>query len=156
MTQQEGDRRRWDTDDRFRGVADGSAFAAPIDELAALARRPHWIAEEPDAHLVPHLRDVDAAGTAGLRLVRTTCGADGVLTAELERASEASYGEIRRQAWAYIGAIAELATSVSERRDGDQVTFDVVTGVPEDGGRFATHGHTVRLIVSPAVTEPSL
>src|SRR5690349_2170130 len=33
-------RRRWDTDDRFTGVADASGFAAAVDELAALARRP--------------------------------------------------------------------------------------------------------------------
>ena len=152
MTQQGGDRQRWDTDDRFRGIADGSAFAAPIDELAGLARRPDWIAEEPDLHLVPHLRDVEASGASGVRLVRTTGGADGVLTVELERASEASYGEIRRHAWMYIGAIAELATSVRENRDGDQITFDVVTGVPDDGGRFASHGHAVRLVVSPPAT----
>jgi hypothetical protein len=149
MTQQGDDRQRWDTDDRFHGVADGAAFAAPIDELADLARRPDWIAEEPDLHLAPHLRDVEASGAPGLRLVRTTCGADGVLTVELEGASDASYGEIRRRAWMYIGAIAELATSVRERRDGDQTTFDVVTGVPDDGGRFASHGHTVRLVVRP-------
>jgi len=47
-------RRRWDTDERFSGVADASGFAAAVDELAALARRPGWVAEEPEAHLVPH------------------------------------------------------------------------------------------------------
>lgn len=41
-------RQRWDTDTRFTGVADASAFAAAIEELAALARRPGWVAEEPE------------------------------------------------------------------------------------------------------------
>lgn len=151
MSQQNGDRRRWDTDDRYRGVADASAFAPPIDELAALARRPYWVAEEPDAHLVPHLREAGAQDTAataaGLRLVRTTSGADGVLTAELEHPAGASNGDIRRQAFAFIAAIAEPATSVREHRDGDQVRFDIVTGIPDDVGPFASHGHAIRLIV---------
>ncbi|MBO0785618.1 MAG: hypothetical protein J2P27_05525 [Actinobacteria bacterium] len=58
-------RKRWDTDDRFTGVADASAFAADIDELAALARRPGWVTEEPGVHLVPHL---DSAQVDGLRM----------------------------------------------------------------------------------------
>ena len=40
-------RQRWDTDDRFTGVADASAFAPAVEELAALARRPDWVAEDP-------------------------------------------------------------------------------------------------------------
>jgi len=80
-------RKRWDTDDRFTGVADASAFAAAVEELAGLARRPGWIAEP--------------------------------------------------------------AASVRERTDGDGVIFEVVTGIP-DGGRFASHGHTVRLTLRPA------
>ncbi len=148
MSQQDGERRRWDTDSRYQGVADASAFAEPIDELAALARRPAWVAEEPDAHLVPHLRVASAqdAGT-GLRLVRTTSGADGVLTAVLEHQGNASNGDIRRRAWAFIAAIAEPATSVREHRDGDQVCFDIVTGIPDNVGPFASHGHAIRLIV---------
>lgn len=157
MTQPAG-RQRWDTDDRYRGIADATAFAAPIDELAALARRPDWVAEEPEAHLVPHLSDVSASGVSasgvsGLRLMRTGSDADGVLTAELEHAAGASQRDIRRHAWAFIGAIAELATSVRERRSGDEICFDVVTGVPDDSGAFASHGHTVRLVVRPASDE---
>jgi hypothetical protein len=40
-------RKRWDTDDRFTGVADASVFAPALEELAALARRPGWVAEDP-------------------------------------------------------------------------------------------------------------
>jgi hypothetical protein len=47
-------------------VADASAFAAAVEELAVLARRPGWVTEEPDVHLLPHLRD---ASVAGLRLL---------------------------------------------------------------------------------------
>src|SRR6266513_449369 len=90
-------RQRWDTDDRFTGVADASAFAAAIDELAALARRPGWVAEEPDLHLVPHLRD---ASVTGLRVVSCRAGADGVLDVAAEASPGASRGETRRRAWA--------------------------------------------------------
>jgi hypothetical protein len=38
-------RRRWDTDDRLVGVADASAFAQGVEELAEPARRPGWVAE---------------------------------------------------------------------------------------------------------------
>ena len=40
-------RKRWDSDDRFTGMADASAFAPAVEELAALARRPDWVAEDP-------------------------------------------------------------------------------------------------------------
>jgi hypothetical protein len=138
-------RKRWDTDDRFTGVADASAFAAAVDELAGLARRPDWVAEEPEVHLVPHLR---GAGVAGLRLSGWHTGEDGVLEAVAEYQPGESRGHLRRQAWALIGTIAEPAASVRERLDGDDVIFEVVMGIP-DGGHFASHGHTVRLTLRP-------
>ena len=141
-------RKRWDTDDRFTGVADGSAFAAGVEELAGLARRPGWVAEEPGVHLVPHLR---GARVAGLRLSGWHTGEDGVLEAVAEHRAGESRGGLRRQAWALLGEIAEPAASVRERTDGDSVIFEVVTGIP-DGGRFASHGHTVRLTLRPAGT----
>ena len=139
-------RKRWDTDDRFTKVADASAFAAAVEELAGLARRPGWVAEKPEVHLVPHLR---GAKVAGLRLSGWHTGADGVLEVVAEYRAGESRGELRRQAWALLGEIAEPAASVRERTDGDGVIFEVVTGIP-DGGRFASHGHTVRLTLRPA------
>jgi hypothetical protein len=141
-------RRRWDTDDRFTGVADASAFAAAVEELADLARRPGWVAEEPEVHLVPHLR---GAQVAGLRLSGWHTGEDGVLEAVAEHRAGESRRGLRRQAWALLGEIAEPAASVRERTDGDSVIFEVVTGIP-GGGQFASHGHTVRLTLRPAGT----
>ena len=146
MAGSEDPRRRWDTDDRFTGVADARAFAAAIEELAVLARRPGWVAEEPDVHLVPHLR---GAGVPGLHLSGWHTGEDGVLEAIAEHRPGASRGDLRRQAWALIGAVAESAASVREHPDGDAVVFEVVTGIPGNG-HFATHGHTLRLTLRPA------
>ncbi|SRR6266516_3514435 len=142
-------RKRWDTDDRFTGVADAGVFAAAIEELAALARRPGWVAEEPGAHLVPHLR---GAGVAGLRLLECNSRDDGVLEVTAEHGPGDSRRDVRRLAWALIGTVAEPAASVREHRDGDSVVFDVVTGIPEGSGQFATHGHTLRLTVLPPAT----
>ena len=141
-------RKRWDTDDRFTGVADASAFGGAVEDLAGLARRPGWVAEEPEVHLVPHLR---GAQVAGLRLTGWHTGEDGVLAVAAEYRSGESRRDLRRQAWALIGTIAEPAASVRERPEGDSVIFEVVTGIP-DGGRFASHGHTVRLTFRPAGT----
>lgn len=143
-------RQRWDTDDRFTGVADASAFGEAIDELAALARRPGWVAEEPEAHLEPHLLSADVTG---LRVVTCRAGADGVLDVAAEPSPGASRGEIRRRAWALIGCVAEPAASVRERRDGDTAVFEVVTGVPDHAGPFASHGHTLRLTILPAAAS---
>ena len=138
--------KRWDTDDRYTGVADASSFAPAIDELAALARRSGWVTEDPESHLVPHLQE---AGVPGLRLLGYQPDGDGVLHVTAEYRAGDSRGEIRRHAWALIATVAELASSVRERSDGDTIVFDVVTGIPENAGRFATHGHTIRLTLMP-------
>ena len=74
MAQTADPRKDGDTDDRFTGVADASAFAAAVEELAALSRRPGWVTEEPELHLVPHLR---SANVEGLRLVECQTREDG-------------------------------------------------------------------------------
>src|SRR5262245_64456156 len=92
-------RKRWDTDDRFTGVADASAFAPAVEELAALARRQGWVAEDPEIHLGPHLR---GASVDGVRIVEIRTGEDGVLAVDAECAPGASRGELRRRAWVWL------------------------------------------------------
>jgi hypothetical protein len=142
MTETE-DRRRWDTDERFTGVGDAREFASAADDLGVLARRPGWVAEEPEAHLVPHLL---SAASAGLRVVATSVGDDGVLNVRAEPAGEKGRRGLRQQAWVLIGTVAETLSSVREHQDGENIVFEVVTGEP-DGGRFASHGHALRLTV---------
>lgn len=152
MADTDDSRRRWDTDERYAGIADAAVFAAAVDELAALARRPGWVAEEPEIHLAPHLR---GAGVNGLRVLECTAGGDGVLDVAAEHDPGDSQRKIRRRAWALIGAVAEPAACVYERRDGDAVVFEVVTGIPEGSAQFATHGHTLRLRIRRADTAQS-
>jgi hypothetical protein len=49
-----------------------------------------------------------------------------------------------------LGTVAEPAASVRERCDGDAAIFEVVTGIPDGAGPFASHGHTLRLTLTPA------
>jgi hypothetical protein len=100
MTDATDSRKRWDTDQRFAGVADASAFAAGVEELAELARRPGWITEEPEMHLVPHLRD---ANIDGLQLVDCQTADDGVLAVTATYDPGARRSDIRRRAWALLG-----------------------------------------------------
>src|SRR5262249_33213131 len=97
------DARRLDTDDRFTVVADASAFAPAVEELAALARRPRWIAEDPELHLAPHLR---GAVVEGLRIGEIRAVQEGVLAVSAECDQGASRRELRRLAWALLGTIA--------------------------------------------------
>jgi hypothetical protein len=143
-------RRRWDTDERLEGVADASSFAQSIEELAELARRPGWVAEEPEVHLVPHLRDADIPG---LQLAECQTGQDGALAVRATYAPDTSRHDLRQSAWALLGSIAEPAASVREHVDGEAVMFEVVTGIPDGAGPFASHGHSVRLTLTPTTTS---
>jgi hypothetical protein len=149
MAEAADSRKRWDTDERFAGVADASAFASGVEELAALARRPGWVSEEPEVHLVPHLRD---ASIDGLQLVDCQTMDDGVLAVSATYYRDASRSDIRRLAWALLGTIAEPAASVREQADGEAVVLEMVTGIPDGSGPFASHGHSLRLTLVPAPT----
>jgi hypothetical protein len=139
-------RQRWDTDDRFTGVADAGVFADAVQELAQLSRRPGWVAEEPEVHLVPHLQN---ASVPGVRVLTCDTG-DGVLNVSAEHGPGDSRRDIRRLAWALLGHIAEPLASVREHRSGHAVVFEVITGMPSESTQFATHGHTLRLTLRPA------
>ena len=149
MAEATDSRKRWDTDERFAGVADASAFAAGVEDLAQLARRPGWVTEEPEMHLVPHLRN---ANIDGLQLVDCQTGEDGALAVTATYDLGASRSDIRRRAWALLGTIAEPAASVREHADRQAVVFEVVTGIPDDSGPFASHGHSLRLTLLPTPT----
>jgi hypothetical protein len=42
---------------------------------------------------------------------------------------------------------------VRERREGDAAVFEVITGIPDGAGPFASHGHTLRLTLIPATAS---
>ena len=140
--------RRWDTDERGHGVADASGKLPAINELADLAGTKEWVSEDPEAHLLPGLRE--RVEISGLSIDDVKVEADGGLRLTLSSATRLSRREIRQSVWSILGGAVELSTLVRETDRDGTVRFDVVTGNPP-GGRFATHGHTLTVeVVQPA------
>lgn len=138
--------RRWDNDERGHGVGTASAHLPAINELAELAGLPDWITEDPEAHLLPGLRR--GAEAVGLTITSFVTNPDGLFVVHVKGAGERSRRDVRQAAWSMLGAVAEPVALVTESRDEDGTTFEVVTGNPQ--GTFATHGHTLRLVVDSA------
>lgn len=117
-----------------------------IEQLAELAGASDWVAEDPEAHLLPGLRE--RIEISGLSLDSAEVEPDGVLRVRLSSTTKLSRREVRQSVWSVLGGVAELATLVREWAIGDVIRFEVVTGIPPGEGRFATHGHTLRIEVA--------
>lgn len=137
--------RRWEDDDRGRGIGDASAHVPALEELASLAAEPDWVAEDPEAHLLPGLRR--GAEATGLTITSFASDHAGRFIVHLKGGAAMSRRDLRQAAWTILGCVAELSSHVSEVKDESGVTFDVVTGMPKDGAPFATHGHSLRLVI---------
>lgn len=142
--------RRWDIDARGHGVADARRLAPRIAQLQRAAEAPDWVAEEPEAHLWPHLqRELDADGspwTDG----RYRIDADGTLAVDLVHRppldEERARAEVTADVLRLIGLVIEGSTYIEfeGRRSDGEVVLDVVTGMLDDETPFREHGHTIR------------
>ncbi|HEV2027813.1 MAG TPA: hypothetical protein VGS16_04685 [Candidatus Dormibacteraeota bacterium] len=140
--------RRWDSDERGRGVADARGSLAAIQQLAELAGAKDWVTEDPETHLMPGLRE--RAEVSGLVIDSYEVEPDGALRVRLTCTTRQSRREIRQSVWSILGGVAELTTFVREVGSADSITFEIVTGIPPGEGPFATHGHVLRLQVEQA------
>jgi len=140
-------RPRWDIDERGRGVASAEAAVPDLDRLRDAMLVPDWVTEEPDLHLLPHVRRV--CEERGWRLERAEV-VDAVL--EVDAVTPAGSASPREAAFALIASFAEASTHVVERSPyvGRDVDLFVTTGMLEGDGSFAPHGHTVRVRVRRA------
>jgi hypothetical protein len=136
-------RRRWDIDERGHGVADAVAEVPELERLRAAMLEPDWVAEQPDAHLLPHIER--ASAEHGWTVTRADV-VDAVLDVEVHAPGARSPTEA---AYALLGTFAEPATHVATRTHdvGREIAVTVTTGVLEGDSRFAPHGHVVRLRV---------
>jgi len=105
-----GPLRRWDTEDRFAGVADASVFAAAVEEPTVLASAPARSPKNPRSTCYPTC----GADVQGLQLLDCHTGDDSLLDVAASYSPGDSSRDIRRRAWALIGTIAEPAASVHE------------------------------------------
>ena len=145
---------RWDDDERGEGVADASQFAEGASELIAAMRRPNWVAEEPELHLLPHLRR--ACEALSFRILEAHTSDDGVYDVQLcWTGDEVGVGALRASIFSLLGSIAESSSYIRQRRNGTDdgsigmLTFEVVTGMVDELP-FKPHGHTLRLSVTAA------
>ena len=135
---------RWDTDERGHGVADARQFADAARDLVAAMEAADWVAEEPEAHLLPHIRRI--CEESPLSVAEAGVAEDGVLVVELhwQGGDESHWPEV----WRVIGSFAESASYLHQRSENGTDVFDVVTGMLAEETVFAPHGHTVRLRVT--------
>jgi hypothetical protein len=138
--------RRWDGDERGEGVADAGSFAPGGAELVDAMQRSNWVAEDPDAHLLPHLQR--SCESLPLELLGARVSEDGSYDVELRWTGETDrIGEVRAAVFTLVGGFAEVYTYVRQRRGADAVVFEVVTGILGEESSFSPHGHAVRLRV---------
>jgi hypothetical protein len=139
--------RRWEEDERGIGVAGGGAFAPGVEGLVATMKTDGWVAEQPEAHLLPHIRRW-CEETGRFRILGER-SEDAVYIVELEWATpEEPFRELRADVFALVGTFAESSTHVRQRSRAGAVEYDVTTGMLEDDTPFRTHGHLVRLRIA--------
>jgi hypothetical protein len=135
--------RRWDVDERGHDVADARGLAPGVHELVEALTIEDWVAEEPEAHLLPHIER--ACRDAGLELLGHFVE-DAVFVVRIAWPGGAGAGDARAAAFSLVGSFAESATSVRQRG----FSFEVVTGMLDPDTPFKSRGYLVGLeLVTP-------
>ena len=101
---------RWDGDDRGHGIGDATHLVSGASELVAAFGQPGWVAEQPELHLLPHVK---AWCQRDRRLALTDAHSDARHGYVLEFdwcGERGSVGEARATVFALIGSFAESAT----------------------------------------------
>ncbi len=126
-------------------MATGAVYAPQVDDLLEVLREPDWIAEDPDHHLAPHLERACAGFGGPWRLERAAMGEDGVYVVEVEWQGAGGSRELRADAFALIGQVAEATTHVRQAVAGERIEFRTATGMLAGDSPFAGHGHLIAL-----------
>jgi hypothetical protein len=136
------DRRRWDDDERFVGVADAGNASTDVGRLLEMTRSEGWVTEDALEHLGPSC--TAAAEMLGVDIARMEV-VDDVLEIDLREPTSDEPRAPRIVAYGLIGSFAEGATHIRETREDGAVVLAVVTGVLPGDSAFATHGHLARV-----------
>jgi hypothetical protein len=136
--------KRWDGDDRGRGIGDAAQLVPGASELIAAFSRPAWVAEQPEIHLRPHVEAWSQRdGRLAVRHAHTDDANAYVLNLDW-RGAPPGVGAARAAVFSLIGSFAESATYVHQRRihsDGVvELRFEVGTGelAPRGSSLMAT------------------
>src|SRR5215813_10328987 len=105
---------RWDGDDRGRGTGDAEQLVTGARELIAAFSEPTWVAEQPDAHLRPHVEQwCQQDGRFAVHGASIDDHHAYVLDLEW-RGEPAGVGQARAAVFSLIGSFAESATYVRQ------------------------------------------
>src|SRR5947209_553727 len=112
--------RRWDDDERGRGISDAAQLLPGARELVAAFSQSDWVAEQPEIHLRPHV-EAWCQRDERLALIEAHLDDAGAYVLGLEWSGAIrSVGEARTAVFSLIGSFAESATYVRQRRvNGD-------------------------------------
>jgi hypothetical protein len=139
---------RWDDDARGEGVADGSMFVPPLDRLREAMLRSNWIAEDPDAHLLPHLERWCEGDDSPLDLGQASPNGHGVFEVSLVPRGAMTSAQMRAAVFALLGSIVEGATFVHQVDFEGRTIWEATTGMLDDQTPFRSHGHTLRFVIA--------
>jgi hypothetical protein len=148
--------RRWDADERGVGVGNARAVTAHVQRLLDAMHQDGWVAEDPDAHLLPHIAAAVDHAPALWRLVYTEDEVNRYVIDLEWRRRGGNMRDLVADTYALIGRIAETHTHVTERKGTTTVEFDITTGMLDGDGQFAPHGHVVTLRVAGPGVEALL
>lgn len=140
-------RRRWDIDDRFSGIGSGWALAPAVRRLVEHLDREGWVTEDPDDHLLPHLRRWCERPDSGWRLLGAQLLDDAVYAVDVAPTAQATAeGLPVRDAIPLLAQVAETSFAV---RQVDENTIECITGMLDGDGPYSAHGHLIRLRIHP-------
>jgi hypothetical protein len=133
---------RWEGDKREMGIATGTAFADELTALSATMLEAGWVAEDPDLHLLPHLRRFTRQPSSPWTIEQTHLRPDGVFVLDLSwLRTTAPLRQLHADFYALIGEIAESAGYIRQAIRETTIEYRVVTGMLAADTRFAPHGH---------------
>jgi len=138
---------RWEGDTRGRGTTDGRWIAADVEALLTALRDQDWIAERPEEHLLPHLQNAWGAVESPWSVTHIAQEAGVLVVSMIWHRPGGRLRELRADAFALIGMIAESTTFVRQQLASDAIEYRVTTGMLDEDGPFAGHGHLLLLRV---------
>jgi len=148
---------RWDGDIRGAGEGSASGQIPALHNLMDAMLLPDWVTEQPEEHLLPHIKALCEREGSPLRLISAI--SDGpvfVVTLEWTRPSVTAR-HITSAAYSLIGTFAESHTHVQEQTVANAIDFEITTGLlNNDQPQFKGHGHVLRFRVTGAAIEAML
>lgn len=138
---------RWEGDTQGHGKGAGRWIVPDVEHLLAELVRPDWVAEEPDHHLQPRLQEACVGADSPWTLDSYLPTAEAYVVTVSWNRPNGALRDLRADAFALIGTIAESVTFVHQTRSPTAVEYRIVTGMLADDGPFASHGHVILLRV---------